>query len=174
NHNTTDFPVDNPGNDVDSSGEFVATLNEKVATLEENVFSEGNLDQNPSSSHDVQNLRRSSRQSVSSKNYNDFVFESKVKYDLEKYVGYSKLNSNFFCFVTQLNKTREPKSYFEASKYPHFTDAMNQEMDALLKNDTWEIVELLEGRKAIGSKWIYKIKFKSSGEIDGYKPRLVA
>nr|GEW58883.1 ribonuclease H-like domain-containing protein [Tanacetum cinerariifolium] len=37
-----------------------------------------------------------------------------------------------------------------------------------------EIVELPGGRKAIGSKWIYKIKFKSSGEIDRYKARLVA
>ncbi|GJR27973.1 ribonuclease H-like domain-containing protein [Tanacetum coccineum] len=40
NHNTADFPVDNPGNDADSSGEFVAIQNKGVATLEENVFSE--------------------------------------------------------------------------------------------------------------------------------------
>ncbi|GKC24684.1 ribonuclease H-like domain-containing protein, partial [Tanacetum coccineum] len=59
-----DFPVDNLGNDADRSGEFIATQNEGVATLEEKVFSEGNLDQNPSSSHGVQNVRRSSRQSV--------------------------------------------------------------------------------------------------------------
>ncbi|GJW86918.1 putative RNA-directed DNA polymerase [Tanacetum coccineum] len=97
-----------------------------------------------------------------------------VKYGLEKYVGYSKLNFENFCFVTQLNKTREPKTYFEASKHSHRTDAMNQEMDALLRNDTWELVDLPEGRKAIGSKWIYKIKFRSSGEIDRYKARLVA
>ncbi|GJW80502.1 ribonuclease H-like domain-containing protein [Tanacetum coccineum] len=170
---TADFLVDS-GNDADSSNDFVATQNEEVATLEENVFSEGNLDQNPSSSQGVQNVRRSSRQSVFLKNYNDFVVESKVKYGLEKYVGYSKLNSEIFCFVTQLNKTREPKTYFEASKYSHWTDAMNQEMDALLRNGTWELVDLPEGRKAIGSKWIYKIKFRSSGEIDRYKARLVA
>nr|GEX39782.1 ribonuclease H-like domain-containing protein [Tanacetum cinerariifolium] len=54
------------------------------------------------------------------------------------------------------------------------TDAMNQEMDAILRNGTWEIVKLPKGRKAIGSKWIYKIKFRSSGEIDRYKARLVA
>ncbi|GJW51394.1 hypothetical protein Tco_0092745, partial [Tanacetum coccineum] len=121
NINTVDFPVDNSGNDADSSDELVATQNEEVATLEENLVSDGSLDQNPSSSHGVQNVRRSSRQSVFPRNYNDFVVESKVKYGLEKY-----------------------------------------EMDALLKIGTWEIVELPEGRKAIGSKWIYKIKFKSS------------
>ncbi|GKE33150.1 ribonuclease H-like domain-containing protein, partial [Tanacetum coccineum] len=37
-----------------------------------------------------------------------------------------------------------------------------------------EIVESPEGKKAIGSKWFYKIKFKSSGEINRYKARLVA
>ncbi|GKD88724.1 ribonuclease H-like domain-containing protein [Tanacetum coccineum] len=147
NIHTANFPVDS-GNDADSSDGLVAIQNEEVATLEENVFSEGNLDKNPSSSQGVQNVRRSSRQSIFLRNYNDFVVESKVKY--------------------------EPKSYFEASKYPHWTDAMNQEMDALLRNGTWEIVQIPEGRKAIGSKWIYKIKFRSSGEIDRYKARLVA
>nr|GEY56796.1 uncharacterized mitochondrial protein AtMg00810-like [Tanacetum cinerariifolium] len=139
NINIDDFPVDNYGNDTYRSDELVATQNEEVATLEENVVSEGNLDQNPSLSYGVKNVRRSSRQSVFPRNYNDFVVESKVKYGLEKY-----------------------------------TDAMNQEMDALLRNGTWEIVELPEGRKAVGSKWIYKIKFRSSGEIDRYKERLVA
>nr|GEX04878.1 ribonuclease H-like domain-containing protein [Tanacetum cinerariifolium] len=37
-----------------------------------------------------------------------------------------------------------------------------------------ELVDLPEGRKAIGNKWIYKIKFRSSGEIDRYKATLVA
>nr|GFA17276.1 ribonuclease H-like domain-containing protein [Tanacetum cinerariifolium] len=102
------------------------------------------------------------------------IFFLRVKYGLEKYVGYSKFNSENFCFVNQLIKTREPKTYFEASKYSYWIDAMNHKMDALLRNDTWELVDLPQGRKAIGSKWIYKIKFRSSGEIDRYKARLVA
>ncbi|GKB46403.1 ribonuclease H-like domain-containing protein [Tanacetum coccineum] len=53
-------------------------------------------------------------------------------------------------------------------------DDMNKEMDALLRNGTWETVQLPEDRKAIGSKWIYKIMFRSSGEIVRYKARLVA
>ncbi|GKA24628.1 ribonuclease H-like domain-containing protein [Tanacetum coccineum] len=51
---------------------------------------------------------------------------------------------------------------------------MNQEIDALLKNGTWETVDLPKDRKAIGSKWIFKIKYRFSGEIDRYKARLVA
>ncbi|GKA04433.1 ribonuclease H-like domain-containing protein [Tanacetum coccineum] len=54
------------------------------------------------------------------------------------------------------------------------TNAMNQEMAALLRVGTWDIVDLPKGRKAIESKWIYKIKFRSSDEIDRYKARLIA
>ncbi|GKB99844.1 ribonuclease H-like domain-containing protein [Tanacetum coccineum] len=84
---TTDFSV-NSENDADSSDNIFATQNEGVTTLEENIFSKGNMDQNPSSSsQDVQNLRRSSRQSVFPQNYNEFVVDSKVKYGIKKYVG---------------------------------------------------------------------------------------
>ncbi|GJW24965.1 ribonuclease H-like domain-containing protein, partial [Tanacetum coccineum] len=149
--NTVDFLV-NSGNDADSSNDIFTTQDEGATTLEENIFSEGNLDQNSSTSQGVQHVRKSSRQSVFPRNYNDFVVESKVKYGLEKYVGYSKLNSEKFCFVTQLNKHSEPKSYFEASKFPYWTDVINQEMDALLNNETWKIIELPTDRKAIGNK----------------------
>ncbi|GJV63536.1 ribonuclease H-like domain-containing protein [Tanacetum coccineum] len=51
---------------------------------------------------------------------------------------------------------------------------MNKEMDALYENNTWEITELPSNRKAIGSKWVFKIKYKSDGEIERYKVGLVA
>nr|GEX74333.1 RNA-directed DNA polymerase, eukaryota, reverse transcriptase zinc-binding domain protein [Tanacetum cinerariifolium] len=75
-----------------------------------------------------------------------------------------KLLASFF-----LIKIRRSKK-----KFSHWIDAMNSEMDALLRNDTWEIINLPKDRKTIGRKWISKIKYKSSGEIDRYKARLVA
>ncbi|KAJ0555563.1 putative RNA-directed DNA polymerase [Helianthus annuus] len=51
---------------------------------------------------------------------------------------------------------------------------MNLELKALHRNKTWEIVDLPPNRKAIGCKWVYKIKYKSTGEIERYKARLVA
>ncbi|GJR18869.1 ribonuclease H-like domain-containing protein [Tanacetum coccineum] len=56
----------------------------------------------------------------------------------------------------------------------NWVQAMNEEMHALYENNTWDLVELPRNRKAIGSKWVYKTKLKSSGEIDRYKARLVA
>nr|GEU46957.1 ribonuclease H-like domain-containing protein [Tanacetum cinerariifolium] len=53
-------------------------------------------------------------------------------------------------------------------------DAMNKEMDALYENNTQEITELPSDRNAIGCKSVFKIKYKSNGEIERYKARLVA
>ncbi|GKD38410.1 ribonuclease H-like domain-containing protein, partial [Tanacetum coccineum] len=114
-------------------------------------FPSNNSRNDADSSDDIFDTKRSSRQSVSLRNYNDFVVESKVKHELEKYVGYSKLNSENYYFVTQLNQNCDPKSFFKASKFSHWTDAMNNEMDALLRNDTWDIVDLPKDVKSIGS-----------------------
>ena len=52
---------------------------------------------------------------------------------------------------------------------------MNLEVEALNRNKTWEeITELPIGRKAIGGKWVFKIKYKSNGEVERYKARWVA
>ena len=51
---------------------------------------------------------------------------------------------------------------------------MTSEHQSLLKNNTWVLSDLLPGKKTIGYKWVYKIKYKSDGTLDKYKARLVA
>ncbi|GJS03462.1 ribonuclease H-like domain-containing protein [Tanacetum coccineum] len=109
-----------------------ASENDRSANPEDNddnIF-EGNgplilsqKDQNVSETH---NLRRSSRTSVFPRNYNDFVVESKINF--------------------------EPKCFEEAAKHQPWINALICEMDALYRNNTWDLVELPKGRKAIGSK----------------------
>ncbi|GJZ26401.1 ribonuclease H-like domain-containing protein [Tanacetum coccineum] len=92
------------------------------------------------------------------------------------------LACNTLDYVLRIDKSRHKyplvirgrRDTFIASKFTHWTDVMNDEMDALLRHDTWEIIELPKDRKAIGIKWVFKIKYKSTGEIDRYKERLVA
>ena len=52
--------------------------------------------------------------------------------------------------------------------------AMREEMHALQKNKTWELVPLPKGKKAVGCKWVFTVKQNPKGEVDRYKARLVA
>ena len=56
----------------------------------------------------------------------------------------------------------------------YWDNAMDEKMVALDVNETWELVPLPERKKAIGCKWVYKVKYKSYGSIERYKERLVA
>ncbi|CAL8119105.1 unnamed protein product [Prunus armeniaca] len=51
---------------------------------------------------------------------------------------------------------------------------MQEELKALDQHNTWRITKLPKGKKAVGCKWIYKLKFKSDGSIERHKARLVA
>nr|GEX08944.1 hypothetical protein [Tanacetum cinerariifolium] len=69
---------------------------------------------------------------------------------------------------------RETDSYHEASENEHGISAMKAEMDALVSNQTWELVQKPPGVKPMSSKWVYKVKQKVDGTVDRYKARLVA
>ena len=56
----------------------------------------------------------------------------------------------------------------------HWEKAMDEEMVALDVNKTWDLMPLPEDKKAIGCKWVYKVKHKADGTIENYKARLVA
>lgn len=59
-------------------------------------------------------------------------------------------------------------------KDPKWKAAMLEEMNALEKNKTWELVELPSGKEAVGCKWVYTIKHSPEGKIERFKARLVA
>jgi hypothetical protein len=50
---------------------------------------------------------------------------------------------------------------------------MDEEMATLDVNATWELVALLKDKKAIGCKWVYKVKHNVNGSVSIFKARLV-
>jgi len=68
----------------------------------------------------------------------------------------------------------EPLNYEQAKNHKEWMEAMQEEYDSIMKNETWELTELPENKVPIGSKWLYETKFNADGSIDRYKARLVA
>ncbi|KAA0050105.1 gag/pol protein [Cucumis melo var. makuwa] len=71
----------------------------------------------------------------------------------------------------------DPLSYKQAMNdvdKDQWVKAMDLEMESMYFNSVWELVDLPEGVKPIGCKWIYKKKRDSAGKVQTFKVRLVA
>ncbi|KAH0709573.1 hypothetical protein KY284_011000 [Solanum tuberosum] len=68
----------------------------------------------------------------------------------------------------------EPVSYEESKGHPKWNATMQEEIDALNKNQTWKLVSTPENCKLITCKWVYHLKKNSNGVVDKYKAQLVA
>lgn len=68
----------------------------------------------------------------------------------------------------------EPCSYEEVAGIPLWEHAMSEELAALQRTGTWEIVPLPSHAVPITCKWVYKVKTRADGSIERYKAHLVA
>ena len=68
----------------------------------------------------------------------------------------------------------DPKSYYHARKDPIWKVSMDEEMNSLQKNTTWELVSLPLGRKLVQYKWVFWKKVDADGSTYKYNERLVA
>ena len=71
----------------------------------------------------------------------------------------------------------EPTTIEEALNGSHskqWKGATDAEYQSLMENSTWELVKLPPGRKAVGCKWVFRVKYDGAGQVERYKGRLVA
>ena len=69
---------------------------------------------------------------------------------ISSFCSYNHLSSHSCSFIASLNSISLPNTIFEALAHPGWRSVMIEAMDALIDNDTWDLVRLLSGKKAIG------------------------
>nr|GEY94085.1 copia protein [Tanacetum cinerariifolium] len=76
----------------------------------------------------------------------------------------------FACFLSQ----EEPKRVHQALKYPSWIKAVQEELLQFKMKKVWVLVDLPKGKRAIGSKWVFRNKKDKRGIIIRNKAQLVA
>ena len=108
----------------------------------------------------------------------------------EKNFGSDFISSQAIVFLVEggrdevLNKIQmviyleeDPKTYTEAIALRDsgfWKEAVNDEMDSLLSNGTWILVDLPKGTRPISYKWVFRRKYNTDGSLQTFKARLVA
>ena len=67
----------------------------------------------------------------------------------------------------------EPQNVKEACKDECWVKAMDEELEQIENNNTWEFVPRPKDKNVIGTKWIFKNKLNENGEVIRNKARLV-
>nr|XP_016470746.1 PREDICTED: uncharacterized protein LOC107792988 [Nicotiana tabacum] len=104
--------------------------------------------------------------SPSSNNQRTTSLSFNVSIPNAQYGSLNVLNFDSQQLIKTISYETEPSSYEEVAANPVWQAAMNQEFEALYANHTWSLVPLPSGKRAIGCKWVYKVKHKADGSIE--------
>ncbi|GJY27190.1 zinc finger BED domain-containing protein RICESLEEPER 2-like protein [Tanacetum coccineum] len=113
---------------------------------------------------DVQSgvLTRRMTKTTNEQGFISAVYEGKTHEDLHTCL--------FACFLSQ----EEPKKVIQALKDPSWIEAMQEELLQFKLQQVWTLVDLPHGKRAIGTKWVYRNKKDERGIVIRNKARLVA
>lgn len=92
-----------------------------------------------------------------------------TKHPISIYLTYSQLLGSYRAFISKVGEIQVPRTILEALQDPQWKMAVIGEMKALKENGTWEMQELPEGKKTIGSKWVFIVKYILNGTVERYK-----
>ncbi|GJY27865.1 putative RNA-directed DNA polymerase [Tanacetum coccineum] len=89
-------------------------------------------------------------------------------------IARGNLSKEAKAFFVGLYSEDSPSNVKQALKSKKWKNAMDVEMDAMMRNGTWDKCILPQGKKPVGCRWIFTIKYKLDGTVERYKARLVA
>ncbi|XP_043725671.1 uncharacterized protein LOC122672240 [Telopea speciosissima] len=171
------LPVDGLQQHDDSENERIEIKNQGVQGVENQPNTKDRDVIEPEASVPVPTLapvRKSTRISKPSTRLRDFSTYYAVQHPIQECISYDKISPKFLSFLSTIENHKEPASFEEASKQLVWVNAMKDELQALNRNHTWELVRLPTGKHTVGCRWIYKIKYNSDGSVERYKAWLVA
>lgn len=99
---------------------------------------------------------------------------AKGKYPVNNYVSQHHLAKSHALLVKELDVVTIPVNVEEDFKDSRWKKAINDEMEALQKNNMWDLVNPPHGVKMVGCKWVFIVKLDAEGKVDRFKARLVA
>ena len=85
---------------------------------------------------------------------------------ISNFASYHRLSSSFSACSSHLSSIEIPKNVQEAFGDPRWKTTVVEEVKALEKNGTWELVTLPKGKRTMGCKWVFSIKYKSDGSVE--------
>ena len=93
---------------------------------------------------------------------------------IPSFVCYNHLSSSFCSFIASLNSVSLPNTIHETLFHPGWCSALVDELQDLDENGTWDLVPLPLGKKAIGCRWVFVVKFYLDESISRLKAHLIA
>ncbi|RVW60135.1 Retrovirus-related Pol polyprotein from transposon TNT 1-94 [Vitis vinifera] len=95
-------------------------------------------------------------------------------YSIANFVSYDHLSASSSVLVASIDSISVPKTVTEALNHPGWKNAMLEEIYAVEDNHTWKLVDLPQGKKVVGCKWVFAVKVNPDGSVARLKARLVA
>ncbi|CAA7015851.1 unnamed protein product [Microthlaspi erraticum] len=123
--------------------------------------------------NEEENTKRASKRPAYLEEYYCHVQDADIPYPLANFMSYGQLSDEYRAYICALTLLPEPVSFKDALKFDEWIQAMNEELMALEKTDTWDICSLPPDKHAIGCKWVYKLKLLANGCLERYKARLM-
>ncbi|GJY63542.1 putative ribonuclease H-like domain-containing protein [Tanacetum coccineum] len=165
-HSLEDYNIFDFSSDDEDDG-TVVDMNNLVTTIQVSPILTTRIHKDHPLNQVIGDLQSATQTIKMSKNLEEYGFVSTIQQrinhkDLQNYL--------FACFLSQ----EEPKKVIHALKDPSWIETMQEELLQFKLQEVWTLVDLPNGKRSIGSKWIFRNKKDKRGIVIRNKARLVA